>query len=191
MIEIKNAISFDEYNAVINKVVDDCFQNDIYTPANYEISLRTALLCAFAPDYTITAEDNNTLWENVTNNEANSILKQITQKQNEIYMSILEAIDKAISYRTRLITSSPMSMSDTALATLFDIITDKLSAIDTSALSKDNIDAIVSAANNIKDEQFTDNLIDTMLKKGLLTNSNRETRRKNIKSNNKNKTDDT
>ena len=67
MVEIKTAISFDEYNAIIDKVVSDCFPDGTYSPANYDLSLRTALLCAFAPDFDLSdCNDNNTLWERVT-----------------------------------------------------------------------------------------------------------------------------
>ena len=70
MVEIKTAISFDEYNAIIDKVVNDCFPDGTYSPVNYDLSLRTALLCAFAPDYDLSGcDDNNALWERVMRDE--------------------------------------------------------------------------------------------------------------------------
>ena len=117
MVEIKNTISFDEYNAIIDKVVNDCFPNGEYSPANYEISLRTALLCAFAPDYDLSGcDDNNTLWERVMSNEANEIIEKI--EYYDIQRLIMRAIRDNIDYRLKLLTSGSMSMTDIALSTL-------------------------------------------------------------------------
>lgn len=189
MVEIKNTISFDEYNAIIDKVVNDCFPNGEYSPANYEISLRTALLCAFAPDYDLSGcDDNNTLWERVMSNEANEIIEKI--EYYDIQRLIMRAIRDNIDYRhLKLLTSGSMSMADMALATLFDTINEKVSQIDTSMLTKDNMDIMVQAVNATKDNQFASNLVDTMLDKGLLAKPNRETRRKNIKQTKKNTTE--
>lgn len=178
MVEIKNAISFDEYNAIVDKVVNDCFLDDTYSPANYELSFRTALLLAFAPDYDLSGcADNNELWERVTNNEASEIFTFI--RQNNIYYCLEEAIENAIEYRIKLIASGSMSMSDIMLSKLFEVITNKLESIDTSALTKENMDTMIKAVNATQDGNFAENLVDTMLDKGLLAKPNRETRRKN------------
>ena len=200
MVEIKNTISFDEYNAIIDKVVNDCFPNGEYSPAYYEISLRTALLCAFAPDYDISdCDDNNALWERVTSEEAIALIDRIYDIDNggksshfisnRIAYCIEDRIKNAIDYRIKMITSSSMSMADMALATLFDTINEKVSQIDTSMLTKDNMDIMIQAVNATKDNQFASNLVDTMLDKGLLAKPNRETRRKNIKQTKKNTTE--
>ena len=190
MVEIKNAISFDEYMTIVNTVSQNCFPNDTYSPAYYEMMFRYALLQMFAPDYDIPeiSETNyNDVWDKVTNDEANEILCEI--RQNRMYPYIEEAVENAIDYRIKMITSSPMSMADMALATLFDTINEKVSQIDTSMLTKDNMDIMVQAVNATKDNQFASNLVDTMLDKGLLAKPNRETRRKNIKQTKKNKTE--
>lgn len=190
MVEIKNAISFDEYMTIVNTVSQNCFPNDTYSPAYYEIMFRYALLQMFAPDYDIPeiSETNyNDVWDKVTNDEANELL--CTIRQNRMYPYIEEAVENAIDYRIKMITSSPMSMADMALATLFDTINEKVSQIDTSMLTKDNMDIMVQAVNATKDNQFASNLVDTMLDKGLLAKPNRETRRKNIKQTKKNTTE--
>lgn len=179
MVNIKSTISFDEYNAIVDKVVNDCFPDGTYSPANYELSLRIALLIAFAPEYKLDDSDNNTLWESVTNKEVNEILMNIYQ--NPIYPYIEEAIKNAIDYRIKLIASGSMSMSDIALSNLFDVITKKIEQIDTSILTEENMNTVIKAVNATQDSNFTENLVDTMLDKGLLTKPNRETRRKNIK----------
>ena len=74
-----------------------------------------------------------------------------------------------------------MSMTDIALSTLVETITKKVEQIDTSMLTKENIDTMIKAVNATQDGNFAESLVDTMLDKGLLAKPNRETRRKNIK----------
>lgn len=186
MVEIKNVISFDEFNAIVNKVVDDCFEEGKYSLAYYEISLRTALLCAFAPDFSLgNFDDNNTLFEIVMGDEANEIL--CTIRQNVMYPYIEEAINKTIDYRIKVLTSSSMSMADMALATLIDTFTEKVNSI--PEISAENIELLTQVAKNTQDSNFASNLVDTMLDKGLLAKPNRETRRKNGQRSTKAKTD--
>lgn len=182
MVEIKNAISFDEYNAIIDKVVNDCFPDGIYSPVNYDLSLRTALLLAFAPDYDLSGcEDNNALWERVMSEDANEIIKKIYSAGNLIAHNIEHRIENTIDYRIKLLTSGSMSMTDIALSTLVETITKKVEQIDTSMLTKENMDTMIKAVNATQDGNFAESLVDTMLDKGLLTKPNRETRCKNIK----------
>ena len=178
MVEIKTAISFDEYTAIINKVVNDCFPDGTYSPANYDLSLRTALLCAFAPDYDLSGcDDNNALWERVTTDEAREIVQQIMDSY--IGYNISNAIYESIEYRIKLITSGSMSMTDIALSTLVDALTKKVEQIDTSMLTKENMDTMIKAVDATQDGNFAKSLVDTMLDKGMLAKPNRETRRKN------------
>ena len=178
MVEIKTAISFDEYNAIIDKVVNDCFPDGTYSPANYDLSLRTALLCAFAPDYDLSGcDDNNALWERVTTDEAREIVQQIMDSY--IGYNISNAIYESIEYRIKLITSGSMSMTDIALSTLVETITKKVEQIDTSMLTKENMDTMIEAVNTTQDGNFAESLVNTMMEKGMLAKPNRETRRKN------------
>ena len=178
MVEIKTAISFDEYNAIIDKVVSDCFPDGTYSPANFELSLRTALLCAFAPDYDLSGcDDNNALWERVMSNEADEIIEKI--ESFDIQHLIIKAIRENIDYRLKLLTSGSMSMTDIALSTLVDTLTKKVDQIDTSMLTKENMDTVIKAVNATQDGNFAESFVDTMRDKGLLAKPNRETRRKN------------
>lgn len=182
MVNIKSTISFDEFYTIIDNVVNSCFIDGEYFSSYYELTLRVALIKAFAPDYeipTATADNYNDVWESVTSKEANEIL--VTIRQNSIYPYIEEAIEHKVDYRIKLITSSPMSMSDIALSNLFEVLTKKVENIDTSMLTKENMDTVINAVNATQDGNFVENLVNTMLDKGLLSKPNRETRRKNIK----------
>ena len=178
MVNIKTAISFDEYTAIVDKVVNDCFPDGTYSPANYDLSLRTALLCAFAPDYDLSGcDDNNALWERVMSNEADEIIEKI--ESFDIQHLIIKAIRENIDYRLKLLTSGSMSMTDIALSTLVETLTKKVEQIDTSMLTKENMDTMIKAVNATQDGNFAESLVNTMLDKGMLAKPNRETRRKN------------
>ena len=182
MVNIKSTISFDEFYTIIDNVVNSCFIDGEYSSSYYELTLRVALIKAFAPDYeipTATADNYNDVWETITSKEANEIL--VTIRQNSIYPYIEEAIENKVDYRIKLITSSPMSMSDIALSNLFDTLTEKVKNIDTSMLTKENMDTVINAVNATQNGSFTESLVDTLLDKGILAKPNRETRRKNIK----------
>lgn len=186
MVNIKSTISFDEFYTIIDNVVNSCFIDGEYSSSYYELTLRVALMKAFVPEFeipTANADNYNDVWETVTSKKANEIL--MTIRQNSIYPYIEEAIENKIDYRIKLITSSPMSMSDIALSNLFEVLTEKVENIDTSTLTKENMDTMINAVNATQDGNFVENLVDTMLDKGLLAKPNRETRRKNIKQNKK------
>ena len=173
MVEIKTAISFDEYTAIIDKVTNDCFPDGTYSPANYDLSLRTALLCAFAPDYDLSGcDDNNALWERVMSDEADEIIDYISTELSEIKQSIKRAIWDNIDYRLKPLTSGSMSMTDIALSTLVDTLTKKVEQIDTSMLTKENMDTMIKAVNATQDGNFAESLVDTMLDKGMLAKPN-------------------
>ena len=178
MVEIKTAISFDEYTAIINKVVNDCFPDGTYSPANYELSLRTALLCAFAPDYDLSGcDDNNALWERVMSDEADEIIEKI--EFLDIQHLIIKAIRENIEYRIKLLTSGSMSMTDIALSTLVDTLTKKVEQIDTSMLTKENMDTMIKAVNATQDGDFAKSFVNALVDNNIISKPNRETRRKN------------
>ena len=178
MADIKTNITFNEYTAIVDKVVNDCFPDGTYSPVNYDLSLRTALLCAFAPDYDLSGcDDNNALWERVMSNEADEIIEKI--EAFDIQHLIIKAIRENIDYRLKLLTSGSMSMTDIALSTLVETITKKVEQIDTSMLTKENMDTMIKAVNATQDGNFAKSLVDTMMEKGMLAKPNRETRRKN------------
>ena len=144
--------------------------------------MRTALLCACAPDYDLRGwGDNNALWERVMSNEADEIIDYISTELSGIKQSIKRAIWDNIDYRLKLLTSGSMSMTDIVLSTLVETITKKVEQIDTSMLTKENMDTMIKAVNATQDGNFAKNLVDTMLDKGMLVKPNRETRKKNIK----------
>ena len=180
MVNIKTAISFDEYTAIVNMVSDNCFPDSVYSASYYELMFRTALITVFAPDYNIPDIDTsnyNEIWYQVTNDEAGEILEKI--RQNSIYPCLEKAIENAIEYKIKMLTSGSMSMTDIALSTLVETLTKKVEQIDTSMLTKENMDTMIKAVNATQDGNFAKSLVDTMMEKGMLAKPNRETRRKN------------
>lgn len=173
---IKNNISFSEYEAIINKVIEECFVDGVYSPALYELSLRTSLINIFVPDYDLSdCKNDNTLWEKVTSEECNDILNIIRDKI--IYDNIHLAIAQGINHRLKVIESSPMSLSDIALSKLIDVVTAKIDSIDTDVLNKDTINALINADKQSGKEGFEKKLVEEMIAQGLISKPNRATRR--------------
>ena len=182
MVEIKTAISFDEYNAIVTMVSDNCFPDSAYSASYYELMLRTALITVFAPDYNIPDIDTsnyNEIWYQVTNDEAGEILEKI--RQNSIYPCLEKAIENAIEYKIKMLTSGSMSMTDIALSTLVDTLTKKVDSVDTSMFTKENIEAVFNAIVSTKDGNFAKSFVDALVDNNIISKPNRETRRKNIK----------
>lgn len=182
MVEIKTAISFDEYNAIVNMVSNNCFPDSAYSASYYELMFRTALITVFAPDYNIPDIDTNNyneIWYQVTNDEAREILEKI--RQNSIYPCLEKAIKNAIEYKIKMLTSGSMSMTDIALSTLVDTLTKKVDSVDTSMFTKENIEAVFNAIVSTKDGDFAKSFVNALVDNNIISKPNRETRRKNIK----------
>lgn len=171
MVDIKTNISFDEYTAIVNKVVNDCFPNGVYTPANYQLSFMTALVVAFAPDYDLSdCKDNNSLWCKILSEETDAIIKQIQTKSEKIVSFIRNAVWKGIEFKIKMATSSPMSVSDMALSRLFESLTNKVEKIDTSVMTQKNIDRLADAVSTMQSGEFINFISDSIVKKNTEIN---------------------
>lgn len=163
--KIKTRISFDEYRAVIDKVVNDTFADNVYSPAYHDLSLRTALLNVYAPEYKVDGTDNNTLYDSVYTDEANEIFDEIKKKKQ--YYDILQAINNGINFRKDLITSGGMSMSDIALANLIDKFTEVVEKLG------DNLDVettknFVESVTTMKDGITAENMVNALIDTGMI-----------------------
>lgn len=188
---IKNNISFDEYYSIINRVISDCFVDEVYSPAMYELSLRNALINVFCPDFDLSGckDSNNALWERVSSSEAKVILNDIerlceTNGGEDYYSNIITSIDNGIKHRLAVIESSPMSLSDIALSKLINVVTAKIDSIDTDVLNKDTINALINADKQSGKENFEKKLVEEMIAQGIVSKPNRATRRSTSKKNN-------
>lgn len=162
--EIKNTISFDEFNAVVTKVTNDCFIDNAYSPAYFDISLRTALISAFAPDFELNDDDNNALYESVYTDNACIILDEIKEKPQ--YQSIVEAVNNAILYRTNIAISGKKSEIETAIANLINKITEIANKMDgnfDAESTKKFIDSINSVQNGITEKGMVKAIFDSGL----------------------------
>lgn len=186
MVEIKTKISFDEYNAIVDMVTKGCFPDDTYSPVYYELMFRYALFKTFAPDYDmpeLDATNYNEVWERLTNEDGLEVFYAIHDM--DIYFDIKYAIDNTIDYRIKMITSSPMSMADMALANLLDVFANKANEIDVNLFNKEDIDIVKQATESFVDGTAMETMVNTMLDKGYIAKPNRATRRNNIKHNKK------
>lgn len=163
--KIKTRISFDAVNAVVDKVVNDTFTDNVYSPAYYDLSLRTALLNVYAPEYKVDGTDNNTLYDSVYTDEANEIFDEIKKKKQ--YYDILQAINNGINFRKDLITSGGMSMSDIALANLIDKFTEVVEKFGDN-LDVETTKKFVESVTTMKDGITAENMVNALIGTGMI-----------------------
>lgn len=175
MVEIKNTISFGTYKAVIDKVIGDTFMDGVYTPENEDVSIRVAMLSAFAPDFVLDEDDSDKMWEQAYSDEANEILDSLYK--NRQYIALQRTIDKTIQHRLQVLETGSMSLTDYALSQFVKTLDEKVKNLD---ITDEGVKAVTEAVDKSNDKNFANNLVDVFLEKGLLDNKpNRATRRAN------------
>ena len=172
---IKN-ISFDKFVAVVNRAVENTFQEDVYNADLYDISRRMAMIKGYVPDFEF-GEDNNTYCEAVYSREGVDIINSILKTEQG--KALNEAIYNAVEHRKHCIENSSMSMSDYALSKLIDVVSKKVEQIDTSVMNGDTIEILKTAAEQTNRYDFAEKVIEGLGNKGYLPKvKNRATRRK-------------
>lgn len=173
MVEIKSAISFDEYMAIINSVSNSCFINDEYSPAYYEFMLRYSLIKTFAPDYDVpefTVESYGEVWDRVMCEEADELIWRI--KNKEICKSLEDAIKNNIKYRIEKANSL-----ETSLKRLIDTIVEKSYSI--PEIPVETLEKFTDVIANSNNQDLAQDMFNVMVDEGMLAKPNREIRRKN------------
>lgn len=174
---IRTTISFSIYKAVIDSVMQNVFDDEVFHAENVAISKRVAVLQAFAPDFVIPNDentDNDAIAEAVYSEEAETILERLAD--NKQYRELSMAIDKAIDHRLKMVENGAMSLTDYALSQLVKTLDEKIAGYD---LTADGIKAVTDAVNRSDETDFAGNLVDAFVEKGMIAKPPRATRRAN------------
>lgn len=171
---IKNTISFGTYKAVIDKVIGDTFMDGVYTTENEDVSIRVAMLSAFAPDFVLDEDDSDKMWEQAYSDEANEILDSLYK--NRQYIALQRTIDKTIQHRLQVLETGSMSLTDYALSQFVKTLDEKVKGLD---ITDEGVKAVTEAVDKSNDKDFASNLVDAFIDKGMLKKPNRATRRAN------------
>lgn len=174
MVNIRNTISFGTYKAVIDKVIGDTFMDGVYTPENEDVSIRVAMLSAFAPDFVLDEDDSDKMWEQAYSDEANEILDSLYK--NRQYIALQRTIDKTIQHRLQVLETGSMSLTDYALSQFVKTLDEKVKGLD---ITDEGVKAVTEAVDKSNDKDFANNLVDAFIEKGMLKKPNRATRRAN------------
>lgn len=174
MVDVRNTISFGTYKAVIDKVIGDTFMDGVYTPENEDVSIRVAMLSAFAPDFVLDEDDSDKMWEQAYSDEANEILDSLYK--NRQYIALQRTIDKTIQHRLQVLETGSMSLTDYALSQFVKTLDEKVKNLD---ITDEGIKAVTEAVDKSNDKDFANNLVDAFIDKGMLKKPNRATRRAN------------
>ena len=174
MVDVRNTISFGTYKAVIDKVISDTFMDGVYTPENEDVSIRVAMLSAFAPDFVLDEDDSDKMWEQAYSYEANEILDSLYK--NRQYIALQRTIDKTIQHRLQVLETGSMSLTDYALSQFVKTLDEKVKGLD---ITDEGVKAVTEAVDKSNDKDFASNLVDAFIDKGMLKKPNRATRRAN------------
>lgn len=177
-------ISYNEYSAVVNKVVGDVFSGNMYHPEVCDFSFRLAVISVFTDcDLSVYEEENssNKLFEYVFSKEASEILDKVKKTSSLIYDSLENAVLEAVEHRKKMLESSPMSLTDYALSNLVELLGNKIDEVDMAQFNNEDIKNIATATAKMTDGEFANYAVEALEKKGYLSKPNRVTRRKNIK----------
>ena len=93
MVDIRTTISFSTYKAVIDNILENIFEDELFHAEKVGISKRLAIMQAFAPDFNI-PDDTDELWNALYSEEADDIFEKIAD--NKQYRELEMAIDTAI-----------------------------------------------------------------------------------------------
>ena len=173
MIEIKTTISFSTYKAVIDNILENIFEDELFHAEKVGISKRLAIMQAFAPDFNI-PDDTDELWNALYSEEADAIFEEIAD--NKQYRELEMAIDTAIEHRLKVIENGSMSLTDYALSKLVTTLNEKIEKLD---ITDEGIKAVEEAVGKANSDDFAGNIVDAMLDRGMLSKPNRQTRRAN------------
>lgn len=171
---IRNTISFGTYKAVIDKVIGDTFMDGVYTPENEDVSIRVAMLSAFAPDFVLDEDDSDKMWEQAYSDEANEILDSLYK--NRQYIALQRTINKTIQHRLQVLETDSMSLTDYALSQFVKTLDEKVKNLN---ITDEGVKAVTEAVDKSNDKDFANNLVDAFIDKGMLKKPNRATRRAN------------
>ena len=173
MVEIKTTILFNTYKAVIDNILENIFEDELFHAEKVGISKRLAIMQAFAPDFNI-PDNTDELWNTLYSEEADDIFEEIAD--NKQYRELEMAIDTAIEHRLKVIENGSMSLTDYALSKFVNTLNEKVQGLD---ITDEGIKAVEEAVNKANSNDFAGNVVDAMLDRGMLTKPNRQTRRAN------------
>lgn len=144
---IKNTISFTEFKAIIDFVVEKCFDEfENYDPTYRKFWIRYCLINYYSdfPLYTSDEHNINEIFEQVYGEECDKIITNIVIKNDNQYNDLCEAIMARIEYKLNcLYKTSSYSLTDIAVSSFFDSLKEELSEL-RGFINKDTIQNLIS-----------------------------------------------
>ena len=150
----KERLTFIEFKAFVDSIVDSCFPNGKYSPEYYDFFKRYYMVSAYVPDYDfgideINVDTVNDLYAKVYDDEVTALLEEIITNETFAVQikTFAKAIDDAIEHRKNLIYKmSAYSETDIALSSLVS----KLEELIDKFSNNFNVDDIAPMIETIK-----------------------------------------
>lgn len=167
---IKDKISMAEFGAIVNTVVEKCFESGGYDPT-YEEFWRAYSIISVYCDYPFDGKTIEDVWDELQdkNSEVAQTWEKIRTERENTVGKIETAIAKSIAHKNHI---GAYSMTDMALTNLIDAISEKIDGIE-DVFTADNVQALVdmsgklSKLNNVSQKKIVQTIIESFDKRGI------------------------
>lgn len=153
-INIKATISIAEFKAIVDFVVDKCFDEvGDYDPTYRDFWENYCVLIYYTdyPLYSASEHDINEIFEQIYSDECTKVLREVVNKTHSQYLSMNTAIDARIQHRLNCqYKAAAYSMTDMAISSLVDKLSGILDDF-SSNFDEDTIKSFTDMANKLSD----------------------------------------
>lgn len=167
---IKDKISMAEFGAIVNTVVEKCFETGSYDPTYEHFWLTYSIVSVFC-DFPFENKDIEEIWDELQdrNSEVSQTWEQIRTEHEQAVTEIEYAVTKSIAHKNHV---GAYSMTDMALTNLIDAVSEKIDGME-DVFTADNVQALVnmsgklSKLNNVSQKKIVQTIIESFQKRGI------------------------
>lgn len=167
---IKDKISMAEFGAIVNTVVEKCFESGGYDPTYEHFWLTYSIVSVFC-DFPFENKDIEEIWDELQdrNSEVSQTWEQIRTEHEQAVTEIEYAVAKSIAHKNHV---GAYSMTDMALTNLIDAISAKIDSMD-ELFTAENMQSLVdmsgklSKLNNVSQKKIVSAIIDSFSQRNI------------------------
>lgn len=167
---IKDKISMAEFGAIVNTVVEKCFETGSYDPTYEHFWLTYSIVSVFC-DFPFENKDIEEIWDELQdrNSEVSQTWEQIRTEHEQAVTEIEYAVAKSIAHKNHV---GAYSMTDMALTNLIDAVSNKVDNM-SDIFTAENMQALVdmsgklSKLNNVSQKKIVSTIIESFGERGI------------------------
>lgn len=167
---IKDKISMAEFGAIVNTVVEKCFETGSYDPTYEHFWLTYSIVSVFC-DFPFENKDIEEIWDELQdrNSEVSQAWEKIKTEHEQAVTEIEYAVAKSIAHKNHV---GAYSMTDMALTNLIDAVSNKVDNM-SDIFTAENMQALVdmsgklSKLNNVSQKKIVSTIIESFGERGI------------------------